>query len=101
MKIIGKTADGFIIEAEKDEVANLLGTYYFSSEMPHLDIGTKIKVSKMYDQLRALKCHPAEIAGMQAKLRAAADLLNAVNPLVLPLVNAGGVTTEEVSDVGS
>lgn len=52
MKIIGKTKEGFIIEASKDDVAALENIY------PHqktFNVGDLIDVSQLFSELRSIK----------------------------------------------
>lgn len=85
MKVIGETRDGFILEAKKDEVLNLIGYYsQYTDGRPRIEVGSEIHIDKMYSQLRHLSFHKKEIMEMQARLRAAATLLDEVDPIALP-----------------
>ena len=85
MKIIGNTDDGFIIQATNDETYRLIGYFsQYSDGRPTIKVGSEIPVNKMYNQLYHLSYHKKEIMEMQAKLRAAATLLDEVDPITLP-----------------
>lgn len=84
MKIIGESKDSFIIEASKDEVANLLGAYG-RGRLKDLKPGTEIHVNKMYHQLNDLaydrKRYDAladELLDMANRLR----MLDAISPAI-------------------
>ena len=81
MKIIGKTNDGFIFEATKSELEKLENTYYGDGVYK---IGTIIQIDKMYDQVKFLKKHHAEIATVQKNLQRINDNLTLLNPFVAP-----------------
>jgi hypothetical protein len=85
MKVIGKTEEGFIIQAGANEVFHLIGHYSkYSEGCPKIEVGNEIHVDKMYHQLRDLSLHRKTIMEMQAKLRVAVDLLDEVDPMSLP-----------------
>ncbi len=50
MKIIGETDNGFILDATKQEVANLIG-FYSQFEIGQIKTGMDIEVHHMYTQL--------------------------------------------------
>ena len=52
MKIIGKTEEGFILEASKDDVAALEDIY---SHQKTFNVGDLIDVSKLFNKLRSIK----------------------------------------------
>jgi len=84
MKVIGKTENGFILQADTDEVFNLVGHYsQYSDGRPKIEVGSMI-LDKMFNQLRHLSFHKKGIMEMQARLRAAATLLDEVDPIALP-----------------
>jgi hypothetical protein len=83
MKIIGKSENGFILEASRDEVANLIGYYFSCSDgckMP--SIGDELQVSKMYRQLYDLKNRQPELQKVVGTLRGLADMLEPVCPVI-------------------
>lgn len=84
MKVIGKTTDGFIIEASEREVSRLIG-FYSGAETGHpkLVVGAEIKVSEMYDQLYALRNNRNTLAKEAEKLRMIAGLLENSDPVAL------------------
>lgn len=72
MKIIGDTGSGFILQASKDEVFNLIGYYsQYSSNAPTLPVGCNICVSEMYKQLYRLTEAYKAMADISSKLYAA------------------------------
>lgn len=80
MKIIGQTKDGFLLEANAREIANLIG-YHNDYYLPHrggcdkLKIGDQVNVAAMFGHLASLQSAGSEIAAVVAKLRTAADLI--------------------------
>lgn len=87
MKIIGKTGNGYIIDASNDELANLLGYYSHYSfgggnERMTPKIGDEVNVAQMFKHLYELGSAQKEIAATAAKLRTAADLISTLpNPI--------------------
>lgn len=57
MKIIGETTGGFILEANKDEIANLKGfsVYYLSKEQKALQVDDVIEIGKVYDRYKSFE----------------------------------------------
>jgi len=53
MKIIGKTENGFILDATMQEVANLVG-FYSKFKVADIQVGREIDVHRMYHQLYEL-----------------------------------------------
>jgi len=82
MKIIGKTENGYIIEASKDDVANLIGYYSHYSKEVNISVGDEIQVSKMYQQLHDLERSQPEMRKVVSTLRGMADLLEPVCPVI-------------------
>lgn len=57
MKIIGRTSDGFILQAEEDEVYKLIGfnsAYRGNEDGTKIKIGDDLQVAAMFDQLYGL-----------------------------------------------
>jgi len=89
VEIIGKARRGFILEADEDEVYNLIGYYSkYSDKAPRLEVGDTINVSDMYNQLYNLKSAERCLASTAKELRSIADYLEVVKP----------VTTANASD---
>lgn len=94
MKIIGKTDAGFLLEANSDEIANLLG-YYSDYQLPErggynrekLQIGDQVNVAAMFKHLRELEHAGKEMTNLASKLRTAADLIDTL-PAPLTAVKA-------------
>jgi hypothetical protein len=83
MKIIGLADDACIVHAEKGELANLLGFYYYGSNgCPALKLGTVIDIHAMYGQLSVLAAKQSELADVAARLRAVAQVLETQDPIV-------------------
>jgi hypothetical protein len=83
MKIIGKTDRGFIVEAERDELYNLIGFYYHASKgAPDLKIGHEIKVAALFRQLQSLANNKDRIETARKALTTVADSLALVDPIL-------------------
>lgn len=84
MRIIGKTdGSGFIVEASAKELANVAGFYWEGDDKcPRLQVGRVLEVGAMYTRLTALKRAESELAGAQTTLRAVADLLDPIRPMI-------------------
>ena len=83
MKIIGKTENGYIVEASKDDVANLVGYHgQYDTKYKPLSVGDEILVSKMFRQLYELKNNQPELQKVVGTLRNLADLLEPVCPVI-------------------
>ena len=99
MKIIGKTVDGYIVEATGEELAKAAG-YYGLREIPgvkqistgyggylyELPVGTKILPSRTHNYLNALRDNEDKVRQSEGMLRALADMLRAALPttIILP-----------------
>lgn len=81
MKIIGKTDDGFIIEASQNEIANLIG-YYFSSECPIIEVGCIITINKIFYQLYNLARTRTKLDEIANELNTYADRLRLIQPII-------------------
>jgi heme-degrading monooxygenase HmoA len=57
MKIIGEKADGFILEASKNEISNLKGFYssYSSEDKNKTAVGEEIEIKSIYSRYRAFE----------------------------------------------
>lgn len=89
MKIIAETPTGFLIEADKDELSNLMG--YSSDfhrrndrrcERDSFRIGDKIPIKKMYDRLYQMANMGKELTEIAAKLKAASDFVDTALPTI-------------------
>ena len=92
MKIIGKTKDGFILEASADEVANLTGAYSQFHDNPKPCVGGEIQVAPMFHQLYKLANHRRQVADVRDTLRNMADNLEPVETLVESLAQEEAAT---------
>ena len=52
MKVIGKTEDGYLINAKQDELANLQGMYSHYDDNFRLNIGDEINIKPFYDMAK-------------------------------------------------
>ena len=84
MKIIGKTAEGYILESSADELAEFIGFYshWQMEKGTRLEVGMEIQVHKMYKQLNALAGNQKALASMAAQIRNVADLLEVHDPVI-------------------
>lgn len=96
MKIIGKTAGGFIAELNESDMAALVGETYFNgrgvmekfaalgmvegngdSWSPHkIRLGATIDLAGRFDRMRQLEYRHAELADVAKKVRALADIMD-------------------------
>ena len=85
MKVIGYTEKGYMLDATKEEIANLIGFYSTYSEeyrKSSIGIGSEINVSAMFKQLYDLHWRHDDVEKAKEKLRQCIDLLDEVNPLI-------------------
>lgn len=98
LKILGKVNDGFIVEITRTEAYNLIGYYSGSSsrtgKIP-LDIGDEIVIHEMYQQLYKLSQERKHLTDVQKTLRAAANNIDEVIPV---LDISGGPDGKEYED---
>jgi hypothetical protein len=82
MKIIGESTESFIIEASKNEVANLLGYYSkYSDRKPPVVVGNEIKINEMYTQLYELSRRKDDLKKMHDSLIEYASYLLEIDPI--------------------
>jgi len=89
MKIIGKTKEGFILEAKAREVARLTGYYSEYTDKLKLEPGKEIQVHEMYDQLYNLSHAKKEIISVQNTLRSIANDLDEIVPVTITIPKDG------------
>ena len=83
MKIVANTDEGFMLQAHKDEVAQLIGFYWSgSNNFPRLGIGSNINVHEMYRYLQQLKEVETNLKAISLQLAAMSKL---TGELVLPV----------------
>lgn len=85
MKVIGYTEKGYMLDASKEEIANLIGFYSTYSEeyrKKSIGIGSEINVSGMFHQLYDLHWRHEDVEKAKENLRKCIDLLDEVNPLI-------------------
>jgi len=92
MKIIGKSENGFILQAGAGEVANLIGYYWLGEEKcPKLKIGDEIQISKMYQQLDKLARQQGDIKSVIETLKNTIEVLTIVPPVLEHIVSESEV----------
>lgn len=52
MKVIGKSEDGYIITATRDEIANLQGLYSHYSDEFKVDVGDELNIEPFYNMAK-------------------------------------------------
>ena len=85
MKVIGYTEKGYMLDATKEEIANLIGfygTYGEEYKKKSIGIGSEINVSGMYKQLYGLAGKYDDIERAKDNLKRCIELLDIVNPLI-------------------
>jgi hypothetical protein len=86
LNIIGKTEDGYILDASNNEVANLIGyhsDYHMRAETKKtISVGDNIQISVMYQQLYNLKNNEPKLKDTVKMLRGLADSLEPVCPII-------------------
>lgn len=89
MKIIGKTKEGYILDASEDEIANLIGYYckYSLDKKVQLSIGDQINISQMYKQLYDLSRKHEEIENAKEKLAECIKYMDEIEPVISIKVN--------------
>ena len=88
MKIIGYTANGYMIDANRDEIANLLGCFAsYSLKNQTLTYGTEIKISDMYNQLYRLNQMRDSIEGIQKQMKNMINTLTEIDPILADITN--------------
>ena len=81
MKIVAITDDGFLVSADKNEIAQLIGyheAYYHKDRWDReiqMQIGFEFHTAAMFNQLRDLRNHADEVEKMRSSLIALANLL--------------------------
>lgn len=97
MKIIAHTENGMILQAEKQEVARLIGFHSAYRCEKQLAIGAEIQVNAMYDQLYKIRNLKHNIKLIEAN---AAELLESIRikcPVIEPIVDAIEATAPKES----
>lgn len=83
MKVIGKSQDGYILQATSEEVANLIGFYYMDGSVREkVKVGNEIAVNKMYKHLYFLQHHRKQIEDAIGSLNKSIRHLEEVNPVI-------------------
>lgn len=85
MKIIGYTENGYMIDANREEIANLVGYYgTYSDEYRHkgIGIGSEIQIHEMYKQLYELANKSEDISRTKERLAECIKLLDLVQPVI-------------------
>lgn len=85
MKIIGTHEKGFIVDIDKNDMANLIGyrsEYDDDFRGKKLSAGDEVAISGMYHQLYTLENKKQELSQTVLALRNMADLLEPVAPVI-------------------
>lgn len=85
MKIIGRSENGYIIDASRNEIANLIGFYSDcgrSFDNQNIGIGCEINVHDMYHQLYDIANAHDDIEKAKERLKNCIDILDLVNPVI-------------------
>lgn len=83
MKIIGQTAEGFLLSASRNECANIVGFYYTGADgCPRFEPGMEIAIAAMFTQLYEFKKNEKALTQIASKLRAVADVLELNDPVI-------------------
>lgn len=86
MKIIAKTNGGVIIEATENEIANVMGYAYASTNgCPKINIGTDIKISDMYQRLTDIQYNSQRVKDAKDKLK---NMLSTLDKVEMTMVEA-------------
>jgi hypothetical protein len=97
LKVIGKTGDGYILDASTNEIANLIG-YYSDYDMrdnnKKLAVGDNIQISAMYKQLHNLKNNEPKLKDTVKMLRGLADSLEPVCPVIEAQIKGATIPCE-------
>ena len=88
MKIIGQTKEGFILDASRQELANLIG-FYSGFNIAQLKVGVKIEIHHMYEQLYSLSKMEKEVNIVSDKLQKYAEELRPLMPLTIECPTEG------------
>jgi hypothetical protein len=87
MKIIGESQDGFILQASKSEVANIVGHYSNYSEGFKANVGVEIQIAAMYQNLKELANSKQALEEAGKVLHRLADSLKIVEPIIEEVTN--------------
>lgn len=84
MKIIGTTKEGFILEASKDEIANLKGFYSSYQSKTETHVGDTIIVDEIYRRYTSIErlITSDDFSDNLAKLKKAVKLLSPVEEIL-------------------
>ena len=77
MKIIGKTKDGFILEATKDDVAGLAGLYY--TYETQFDVGDIIDIEGLHSKYVSVAIALKDISDLKKSAQRLIDAANWVD----------------------
>ena len=88
MKIIGKTAGGFLLDATHSEIANIVGKAWAGEMGYRPEIGTTINVSDIYLRLDKLSGHRKLLDRVASDLRDVANLIEARKETITKALDA-------------
>jgi len=80
MKIEAKTANGFLLSASPDEIANILG-YDKARDIPDnkLELGKNVNVTAVYNLSKGVRAAAGRISAASAELKIVTGDLDAIN----------------------
>jgi len=82
VKIIGKTKENFLLEATKNELANLVGYYStYTDGYKSLQIGDYIKVSEMFNKLSWIENNKKKVEMLKEEFIQISRELDTFNPI--------------------
>lgn len=76
MKIIGKTKDGFILEATKEDVAGISGLYYYEKQF---DVGDVIDIDGLHSKYLSVAIALKDISDLKKSAQSLIDAANWVD----------------------
>ena len=82
MEVIAKTANGYIVDISRNELANLVGYYYAGAkDYTEPKIGDTVAVSDMYNHLRAIAAMPTRLQELKNLANGILECSGLVEPI--------------------
>jgi hypothetical protein len=97
MKIIGRSVEGYLLEATKEELANLVGVQSWQRDCPDFRPGMTIMVCELFKRLDAMRKSEETLKSCADSLRNLADLLGPVDTLIKGALKEPEVANEDHS----
>ena len=88
MKIIAKTKDGFVLQADEHEVARLIGFYAAYDCRDKLVEGAEIEVNQMFMQLYKVKAIKSNVKEIITRANELVEAIRIKSPVTEPIVAA-------------